>query len=343
MIPIMARPRLLVARALAILALAGTARSARATASARLVYLRGPGAEQCPGEQAVRAAVSARLGYDPFFAWAHETVFAEIQRESGAFHAVVKLVDENNLQRGIRAISAQGDDCSAIIDAVALSISLTIDPSSLVGGSTAPAQAPPAPPPNAPSIARAAKPPRPPDAEQPAAVPAAPAPAANWSLHGGLGAMGSLRTAPAPSVGALLFVGLRWRALSLDLEGRAYIPSSGEGDQPPGLVSAWLVAGSVVPCLHVGVAFGCAVTGVGGIGASAQGVARSFDSFGPWSAAGARLGAEWVEFAPRFSARAFAEWLGTIARDDFYVDRVRVYTIPPWSAGIGVVVAWRFR
>jgi hypothetical protein len=39
---------------------------------------------------------------------------------SSAFRAVVKLVDENNLQRGSREISVQGDDCSVVIDALGL-------------------------------------------------------------------------------------------------------------------------------------------------------------------------------------------------------------------------------
>ena len=69
---------------------------------AGLVYLRGPGAEQCPGEAAIRGAVSSRLGYDPFFAWARDTLFTEIDRSGDAFRAVVKLVDANNLQRGAR-------------------------------------------------------------------------------------------------------------------------------------------------------------------------------------------------------------------------------------------------
>ena len=58
--------RLLLAAPAAITALVA-ARPASAGASAHLVYVRGAGAEQCPGEQAIRAAVGARLGYDPFF------------------------------------------------------------------------------------------------------------------------------------------------------------------------------------------------------------------------------------------------------------------------------------
>ncbi|MGH7434358.1 MAG: hypothetical protein ACRENE_01645, partial [Polyangiaceae bacterium] len=105
------------------LAFLAVASPAGAAASARLVYVRGPGAEQCPGEPAVRAAVSVRLGYDPFFAWAHDTLFAEITRTEGTFHVELKLVDDSNMLRGARQIAMAGSDCSAAIDAAGLTIS----------------------------------------------------------------------------------------------------------------------------------------------------------------------------------------------------------------------------
>jgi len=125
----------------AALLLLAVARDADAGASARLVYVRGPGAEQCPGEAAIRAAVSARLGYDPFFAWAHDALFVDVTHTGGAFHVDLKLVDDNNMQRGARSISVKGSDCSGVIDAMALTISLTIDPDSLVRGPEPPPSA----------------------------------------------------------------------------------------------------------------------------------------------------------------------------------------------------------
>ncbi len=50
--------------------------TARAAASSRLVYGRGPGTENCPNEAVFRQAVVARVGYDPFFPWAELTVVA---------------------------------------------------------------------------------------------------------------------------------------------------------------------------------------------------------------------------------------------------------------------------
>ena len=123
--------RLVVGGWAAAVALATPAR-ARGAASAHLVYVRGPGAEQCPGEQAVHAAVGARLGYDPFFAWARDTLLAEITGTDGGFRVELKLVDDRNMLRGARQIAVTAVDCAAAIDAMSLTISLTIDPASAV-------------------------------------------------------------------------------------------------------------------------------------------------------------------------------------------------------------------
>lgn len=53
---------------------------AGANPSGRLVYARGPGADSCPDEETVRSSVAARLGYDPFFAWARTPVVVEVLR-----------------------------------------------------------------------------------------------------------------------------------------------------------------------------------------------------------------------------------------------------------------------
>ena len=323
------------AATLAIGALAATSRPALASASAHLVYLRGPGAEQCAGEQALRAAVSARLGYDPFFAWAHETLFAEIQHADGAFHAVVKLVDENNLQRGAREISVRGDDCSVVIDAMGLTISLTIDPASVIGRSV---QQHPDP---EPSVDAAVVTPSLPPPRQ--VINPAPPRAPGLSLHAGMGLIGSMYAAPAPTAGAIAFVGLAWRALSLDVEARADYPATGDGNLPGGSrVRTWLFAGSLVPCVHIGFAFGCVVVGEGALGAAARSVHQT-EKYGPWSAIGGRLGVEWGPFGPPLSLRASAELLGIPTRDSLAVDDAPVYLVPPWSAAVALAAAWRFQ
>jgi hypothetical protein len=333
-------------------------RPARAGASAHLVYLRGPGAEQCPGEAAIRAAVSSRLGYDPFFAWAHDTLFAEIDRSGDAFRAVVKLVDADNHQRGARELSVRGSDCSAVIDVLALTISLTIDPAAAMGTAspeTAP-EAPAAKPPEAPPAAKRPEGPRPmppggPDRTlddappTPAGAPVdeapGPRPPNPSSLRAGLGVLAAVNTAAAPNAGFTLAIGGGWRIFSFDLEGRADVPSQGISKVQPMQVRSWLFAGSLVPCIHVEFLYGCAVGAVGAIGVTATRVAQAFERYGAWWALGGRIGAEWAP-ASRLVLRAYVEGLGTMQPADVVVDTAPIYRFSPWSADLGVAAAWRF-
>jgi len=316
----------------------GTVRNAHAAASVRLVYVRGPGAERCPTEEVVHAAVRSRLGYDPFITWAHDTLFAEVTHIAGAFRTRVKLVDDTNTERGAREMSVPGDDCAAVIEAIGLTISLTIDPNSLIG----PPQSQPVPPPRAetetePELTPAQT--APPARENPEPWP--PPQPRSLSVHIGLGVVGSLGTAPAATAGATFSVGAGWRALTLDLEGRADLPASGASERPPAQVRSWLLAGSIVPCLHVGPFFGCGVASVGDQGATAVGVQVRREDHAAWWAAGARGGTEFSLSGPLFF-RAYAELLGTLARNTLNIDGEEAYRFPPWSGGVGFSLAWRF-
>jgi hypothetical protein len=308
---------------------------ALATTSAHLVYVRGPGAEECPGEHAVRAAVGARLGYDPFFAWARDTLFTEITRTDGEFHVDLKLVDDRNMLRGARQISVTATDCAAAIDAIGLTISLTIDPSSLLN----PAPAPPvaAAPPAAPSELPLPGPPVPQDAVAP--LPRSP----SERFYGriALGAVGSVGAAPVATVGPTLSAGASWRSLSLDVEGRADLPATGEVQGTSTRVRSWLIVGSVVPCVHLGGPFGCFVVRGGSLGATSVGTAVPHTDHAPWWAAGLRAGGE-VALQGPLSLRIYAELLATLTRDSLGIDGAVAYRFAPWSGGLGAELAWRF-
>jgi len=318
--------------------LVGTARTAHAAASVRLVYVRGPGAEQCPPEDLVHAAVRSRLGYDPFIVWAHDTLFAEVTRSAGAFRARVKLVDDTNTERGAREMSVPGDDCAAVIEAIGLTISLTIDPNSLIG----PPQSQPTPPQQAetatePELTPAKAAPTPRDTP----APSLPTQPRALSVHMGLGVIGSLGTAPAATAGAIFSVGAGWRALTLDLEGRADLPATGASTVPTAQVRSWLLAGSIVPCLHVGRFFGCGVASVGDQGATSTGIPMRREDHASWWAAGARAGTEFSVAGPLFF-RVYVELLGTLARNVLFIDGEQAYRFPPGSGGVGFSLARRF-
>src|SRR5271170_1386767 len=113
-------------------ALALRASTASASPTARLVYSRAVGADSCPNEDALRRAVAARVGYDPFFAWANKTIVATMAADRpGGFTARVGLVDEGGTEHGTRDLHTDGD-CSDLLGASALAIAIAIDPRSLM-------------------------------------------------------------------------------------------------------------------------------------------------------------------------------------------------------------------
>ena len=328
---------------------------AHAAASARLVYMRGTGAEGCPGEEAVRAAVSMRLGYDPFYAWSRDTLFVGITHRGGAFHLEIRLIDDASRQRGSRDIAVKGDACPDVIDALGLSISLVINPASVAGlvasdelsGSTPPAapsppatpssaQAPLLPPSDPNALAQALRAGTVPDTLAPFA---AAKPPRSVSTHVGVGLLGSVGSSPALAAGGVLFVGVRWRQLSLDLEGRADLPATGASELTGVSARSWLVVGSLVPCVNWRFAFGCPLASFGAIGATSRGVPVTTEQYAPWLGVGGRAGVE-LALSTTVLLRTYGELVRTLTQHELYVDSDRAYRFGPWSGGLGLAIVW---
>ena len=334
------------------------ARTSLAGASARLVYVRGSGAGDCPSETAIRAAVRARLGYDPFFAWAHDTMYVEASRSEGTIRVQVKLVGEDNSLRGARDLSVKQPDCDSVVDAMALSISLAIDPNSVLGAASASASSaasPPGEPPPAPGPPPPAGPaPPPPEASRPdagAGVPeravdrVAASGAATLHVRVGAAAAGWLGAASGTTVnaGGEVFAGVRWRAASLDVEGRADLPATGPPELQNVRVRSSILAASIVPCLHLGPLFGCVVASAGSQSVtSAGGVATPHKSSGRWAGVGARIGAE-VPLSPALSIGIHADVLRDVTNSVGVNGGDVVYTFPKIAGGLGLGLLWWIR
>ncbi len=252
---------------------------------ARLVYTRGAGAAECPDEAALRASVAARLGYDPFRPDAPRTVVASLARDHDQLRAAVEVRSATGDLLGQRSLTSR--DCGELAGAMTLAISIAVDPLSLTRAPATPApSAPLAPPPLAPE----------PLAGKPPAEPIRPRIA--------LGVAGAFGAVPAPTLAGTVAAGLRFRAFSLDLEGRATLPGStavaGGGTVSARGLSVWLV-----PCFHVRWAFACAVGSVGALQGQGTGTGATTDTtllFG----AGARLGVD-VPIAGVFHAVGYGE------------------------------------
>jgi len=314
---------------------------ARASPTSKLVYSRSVDADSCPDEQALRRAVAARVGYDPFFAYATRTIVASLTRRGQAFVATVDLVDEGGVSHGARELRSEGE-CRELLDAAALAIAIAIDPQSLTRpAAAAPAQdEPPAP---APPPAVVVTPPQP-AADAPATAPPAPPSEGSeppWSFDASAGLAGSVGFAPGPSAGLALGADARWRWLSLGLEGRVDAPASTSGSAG-GTVSSWLVLGAVVPCAHLGSFFGCALVQAGSAQTSGSGVPDARSQALPWLAAGGRLGVH-LHMTDDTLLRLHADVVANLDPMTLQLYGGNVWPAPPVAASLGADVVLHFR
>jgi microcompartment protein CcmL/EutN len=363
-VPFFPRGRAWILRTLVALAtfavLFGSSASARATPSARFIYVRGKGTETCPSEQAVRHAVHVRLGYDPFSIFATSTMFAEVASAKGGYTANLKLVDAENTVRGDRVLKVQGD-CAELMDAMALTISIAIDPMS-VTRSARPAEAPPpegdiAPSPTSstsmPESSRTQPPSSSMQEESLAEASAAPdesdrtrAGAAESArsrapaLHVSLWPLVNFGSAPAPSVGGAFAVEGSIGRIVGAIEGRADLPSSARASEV-GRVQSSLLAGAVFAGVRAGPVFGGAVGMLGRLAATSSDVAESRDQDGLLVATGLRVGIA-IPISQTIEARARAEILANLLRHTLEISDREVFAYPIALGSVGLGLAVRF-
>lgn len=326
------------------LALAGVVLASRtvlAAPSARLVYLRDAEASSCPDESAVRAAVAARLGYDPFLAFAPSTMFAEIRREGADYKGFVKLVDPHNVVRGARELVHTGEPCSELVDAMALSMSIAIDPLSLTG-------------PRPKSDEQQTEPQteeRPPEPPKPAPAPTPRAPLARafpvkdreappaLHLSLGLGPAFSLGTAPAPAVGARIGAFVSRGRLGFFLEAHGDLEASRALAR--GRVGTRLLEGQIGACYHYRAFFGCGTASLGALSASAEGITAPRTDVGVHASLGARVGLE-VELSAPLYLRLQLDGAAVFTPHTLAVDGEEVSSLSVFAASASSLFAVRF-
>jgi hypothetical protein len=317
-------------------------RSAHAEPAARFIYLRGRGTETCPAEADVRQAVVGRLGYDPFSSYAAATMFAEVSAaENHGFSASLKLVDADNTVRGDRVLKTQGA-CSELMEAMALTISIAIDPESATREGPPPGAPPAERPVTAlPAIA---------DDSQPEVsklpstgshdVVTPPAAASIRAISASLGPLMSIGTAPGVSVGGVLSVDGQYGLLFGGIEGRADAPASADAT-PSGRVRSSLVMGSLFLGLRRGLAYFGAVTGAGSVHATSRDVAAEREADAFIANLGLRAGLA-IPLRTWLELRARVEGLANLTRHTLQLDGRAAYRYPVVSADLSAALAVRF-
>jgi hypothetical protein len=136
------------------------------TGTYALSFVRGAGAEGCPGRQDLEREVSAKLGYSPFDGGAPKSIEILTELRPDGYRSVVSAVDGDGKLLGRRVLSSDEPSCAPIFSATALAVALLIDPEAALRNSAPtneavgrfeidePVKPPPRPPPSplAPSV-----------------------------------------------------------------------------------------------------------------------------------------------------------------------------------------------
>lgn len=299
----------------------------RPNPTARLEYTRKPSALDCPDKAELEAAISAKLGFNPFVEPAQLVIEAEVERTEAGRKARMFRLNEQGARLSERSLVSSASDCRELTESLVLALSIAIDPLSAtrpLAMAHPPAPSPPPPPP----------PPR----GEPATKPAPPAPTIGPELQVGLGALGTWGAAPRIAPGVAAHLAARWSSMSIGIEGRADLPVAMPVAER-GSIEAALLVGSVVPCFHRGWFAACASMSAGVLRSSGIDLEDSRHASSPSVAVGARLVGE-VPIGKSFSARAHLDAAAPLIRTTLRVDEREIWRNPPVSASLGIGVAW---
>jgi len=316
--------------------LAAAPRPAHAARSAKLLYVRGRGAKECPGEDELRKAVVQRLGYDPFFAVADITLVAEIEdREPQGFVGRVRVVDKEGRVAGTRTIQSASRACSEVVGALALNLSIAVD--EIVA--FLPEEPAPAPPPD-PTPAPPPPPPPPEKKKNGAEEERTPAPAKRSIFpEAGVIVGASAGQTPGLTMGVGASLALRAGAFRIAGEMLALLPSEGsEGTLP---ARASVLQGSLAACLHLSLPYACAKGSLGSMSGGGTGIDAPKTGTALVATTGIEPGIE-VVVSDHLVLRAFADVRFALLRPEIRVNDRPAFRMGPAALGLGLQAAVRF-
>jgi hypothetical protein len=329
----------LLALALAAVNTHGVASGQTERAAVSLVYTRDAKSEVCADEPALRSAVAARLGYDPFLAsTTSDVVTVQVSMRAGGFEGrITRGAGSEDASARPTRIQSRGSDCAELDAALAVAVAIAVDPLSL---SRAPA-APPTPTPEpAPAPAPAPAPEEEelePDLEARARLAAA---AQRHDKHAyvGLGPSLSAGVLPRVTYGAHFLVGLSYDWFELDLGARFDAPV--QHDVRDRTLRASLVVGSVAPCARYGWVVACLVGSIGQL----RGEGVDFDLGRERDSVYATLGTRWSLELPLWRVlyvRLTGETVTPLTRTHLAANGARLWSTPPLGFTGGALLVGR--
>ena len=295
-----------------------------------LHYERAPGAEACAGTDALRGAVAARLGYDPFVLRSDvDTIVVQIHPLGSGLAGTIERRDPSRHARGkSTTIASKSADCVELGSALAVGIAIAVDPLSLTTEHPAVASSPP---PTAPSAGATR-----PGAEERPLEPESRSPTSFVLAAGASLSFGAL---PRTSLGARVLAGLSRGMFEVDIEGR-FDPSVALRTQG-GSVEASFVLGTVAPCFRYEIALACAQLSFGALRGAGIDFDRTHEENTFYMAAGARAGVD-IPFSSRMSLRVLAEGQVPLRLTRLEVNGASVWSTPSFAFSAMPLLVGRF-
>ncbi len=292
----------------------------------RLDYMRSLGAERCPGEQAFRDAVGAKVARDLFATIPKPSarLAVTLGRRGAGYEGAAELHDAAGAVTWLMVFPGPPNPpaatCASLIAALAFGLAIEVDP-------VAP---PPVDPPSPPVMGPPSVPPPPPPKPE----------ASTRPFRIGVSPWVNFATAPRVAVGLSLSLGFRVAWFSLDLEGRWDPPAAStiEGDE----IRTSRVVGALVPCGHVRYFAGCLLAEVDSLwGTVTEAGINGGTHAAIYGTAGGRLSAE-LEIAPHLALRPAVDLLLALRRPALYAEGVSRWEVPVVSgrAGLGLLASF---
>jgi len=337
----------------------GSASAADTGISTRLDYARSPQVLDCPDGAELQKAVSKRLGYSPFFPAARQILIVEISDVPTGLSGRVRLIDSDGIIRGARELTETRDNCDELVAALALAISITLDPSvglnfptaetAVDEGTQNPQESPEAPAADGHATDEATEgsltpsseaQPTPPAPAQARRVPpvAAPRSSTEFSLQGSA----LLAFGAAPSVVPGARVGGRVRLGSAQIELDLFGTLAGaQSSLLGGEVHAQQFGISLAPCWRVGWLLGCGIANLGLWHSEGAKVSGPRTENSALSAIGARVELD-LPIVASWSLLLNADLLRTLAPITLRLHGADVWTSPSLSGTFGAGVSRHF-
>jgi hypothetical protein len=282
----------------------------------------------------------ARLGYDPFSPRASRVVISRVESRGDRLVSNLEVIDAGGMSTGQRELTAKPGRCGELARALALSISLAIDPER----ASQPLATSPQPPQAAVAVAdqRAAPPdvePPTPSARESVGAAAEPPPEVTRGFAA-LTVASSLGTLPGLSLGATASLGLRLPSLavSLDALGEVALPRQLE---PRGQLAGVLLGGGISLCAVSGAWEACAVGRAAAQRLAASEVVRPGASYGPFLGLGPRL-VRALPLGRQVALTAGLEGLLHLTRNSAQLSGREVWRTPPLSGSLQLGVRTPF-